>query len=153
MYIFSLQIWFYTAQNVRIWYSSEEAQLKDELFFNKRRCDLVSCFLSFPSHGLWCILHYLCSMPNKNSFVALHSPLLSLFSVLSVLLTSETISVPGWEGSQNPFWSHLKTSSHKADWASDGANSWDKKYIFLMCFPPCQLTQSIPLMSCSSLFW
>lgn len=48
MYIFSSKSDFYTAQNVRFWYSSEEAQLKDELFSNKGRCDWVSCLWLFP---------------------------------------------------------------------------------------------------------
>lgn len=41
---FFFQVQFYTVQNVRIWYSFEEAQLKDELFSNKERCDLVPAF-------------------------------------------------------------------------------------------------------------
>lgn len=65
--IFSSKWDFYTAQNVRFRYGlvSEEAQLKDELFSHKGRCDWVFLPLTFPSHGLSCILHYVCSMPNK----------------------------------------------------------------------------------------
>lgn len=145
---------FYTAQNVRIWYRSEEAQLKDELFSNKGRCDLVSCFLSFPSHGLsrvFCITSVACLIKLFCS---------SAFTSSASLLCSVCSA---------HFWNHLQSQGGKkakihfgATWKqalisqiepSDGTNSQDKKYIFLMCFPPCQLTQSIPLMSCSSFLW
>lgn len=151
---FFFQVQFYTAQNVRICYSSEEAQLKDELFSNKGRCDLVSCFLSFPSRGLsrvFCIASVACLIKLFCS-----SAFTSSVSLLCSVCSAH-------------FWNHLQSQGGKeakihfgATWKralirqiepSDGTNSKDKKYILLMRFPPCQLTQSIPLMSCSSLLW
>lgn len=155
MYFFSFfQVWFSTAPNVRVWFSSEEAQLKDELFSNTGRCALVSCFLIFPSHALsrvFCITSVACLIKLFCSSAFTSSVSLLLCSVCSAHVW--TTSPPGWERSQNSYWSHLKTSSNKPDWALWCTNSQDENSILLLRFPPCQLTRPIPLMSCSSFFW
>lgn len=58
MYIFSSRSDFYTAHNVRIWYSSDKAQLKDEFFSNKGRYDWLSCFFFFEFSPLMVSLVY-----------------------------------------------------------------------------------------------
>lgn len=110
---------FYTAQNVRFWYGlvSEEAQLKDELFSHKGRCDWVSCLWLFPLmvSRVFCITSVACLIKLFCSSTFSPSVFSSMFCRLCSLLKPP--SVPGWERSQNSFWSHLKTSSNKPDWA------------------------------------
>lgn len=129
MCIFFIQFQFYTAQNVRIWYSFYKAQLKNELFSNKERCDLVSCFLSFPSHGFSCVF---CFTP----VACLIKLFCSSAFTFSVSLLCSVCSTH--------FWNHLQSQGGKeakihfgATWKqalisqiepSDGTNSQDKMH-------------------------
>lgn len=120
MYIFFFQVRFLYSSKcaVLVWFGFWRGTIKGWIIFSQREVRLGFLPLAFPSHGLsrvFCITSVACLIKLFCSSTFSPSVFSSMFCRLCSLLKPP--SVPGWERSQNLFWSHLKTSSNKPDWA------------------------------------